>query len=150
MADGTGPTGNAAWLVAHVGRLRVKPTLLKDDRLFLLLVDKPDRTPADDRSLLALVRIERARETMRASRGTIRQAASSAAKADRKARDHQRFLASGLLTMTGLLDPATGQPTWDRAILLGALDALASATITDEQRARWKARGDQLLTKEQG
>jgi uncharacterized protein YcfJ len=148
MADRPGYLDNATWAERHVERLRTKSTtasLTKDDTLFLLLVDKPDRTPAENRSLAALIRVERAKETVRAGRGAIRQAANATAKAARRDRDHERFMASGLMTMVGLLDSQTGKPTWEVATLLGALDAMARATITDEQRARWTARGDELL-----
>lgn len=133
------------WVETHAERLRAKANPSKDDRLFLLLIDKPDRTPADNRSLAALVRIERAKEAMRASRGTLRESASATTKEARKARDHERFLAAGLMTKAGLLDSETGIPTWNRATLLGALDAMAKATVSEEQRARWTARGDELL-----
>jgi hypothetical protein len=49
--------------------------------------------------------------------------------------------------MVGLLDGKTGKPTWDRATLLGALDALAQVDASDDQKRRWKARGDALLIK---
>lgn len=148
MADKPGYLDNSSWAQAHVERLRTKTNksnISKDDKLFLLLTDKPDRTPVENRSLAALIRVERAKETMRAGRGAIREAASAKAKADRKARDHQRFLAAGLMTMVGLLDDKTGEPTWDRATLLGALDALAKVAATEDQQRRWKARGEALL-----
>ncbi|WP_010189193.1 conjugal transfer protein TraD, partial [Sphingomonas sp. PAMC 26605] len=119
----------------------------KDDKLFLLLADKPDRTPVENRTLAALLRVERAKETMRAGRGTIRQATSAKAKEERRERDHQRFLAAGLMTMVGLLDGQTGKPTWDRATLVGALDAMARVDASEDQKGRWKARGDALLAK---
>lgn len=133
------------WAVEHAERLRTKANLTKDDRLFLLLADKPDRTAVDNRSLIALMRIEQAREAMWANRGTLRQNASAVARQARKARDHERFLAAGLMTKAGLLDSTTGRPIWKHATLLGALDAMAKATVTDEQRARWTARGEELL-----
>lgn len=148
MADRPGYLDNATWAARHVERLRARSTpdsLSKDEHLFLLLSDIPDPTPTDTRSLAALIRVERAKETMRAGRGAIRRAANAAAKVDRKARDHERFKASGLLTMVGLLNAQTGKPTWNVATLLGALDALADTPVTDEQRTRWTERGDELL-----
>lgn len=150
MADKPGNLDNATWAARHVERIRARSTaasLSKDDKLFLLLIHKPDRTPAESRSLAALVRVERAKETVRAGRSEIRQAASATAKADRRERDHQRFLAAGLMTMVGLLDSQTGKPTWDRATLLGALDAIANTDASEDQKRRWKARGDVMLTK---
>lgn len=152
MADRPGYLDNGSWAKDHVERLRaksIKSSLSKDDKLFLLLIDKPDRTSVENRSLAALIRVERAKETMRAGRGTIREAASAKAKADRKARDHQRFLAAGLMTMVGLLDDKTGEPTWDRATLLGALDAMAQVDASEDQQRRWKARGDAIFARTQ-
>jgi len=142
-----GYLGNEAWADQHAEKLRTKHGKSRDDRLFLLLFDTPDRTPADTRSLTALIRIERAKETVRSGRIMIRESDSARAKTARKNRDHERYLASGLLTMVGLLDGQTGKPTWDRATLLGALDALANLTASDDQKRRWKARGDALLDK---
>lgn len=140
-----GSISHVAWAAGHAERVRGKAVPTKDDKLFLLLFDKPDRTPSENRALAALVRVERAKETVRAGRGTIRQVTSAKAREDRRARDHERFRASGLLTMVGLLDGATGKPVWNVATLLGALDAIANAPISEEQRARWTARGDELL-----
>jgi len=138
---------NATWADRHVGKLRLRDNPSRDDRLFLLLFDNPERTPADTRSLTALIRIERAKETVRSGRIMIRESDSARAKAARRDRDHERYLASGLLTMVGLLDGKTGKPTWDRATLLGALDAMAKVDASDDQKRRWKARGDALLDK---
>lgn len=138
---------NATWAENHAKKVRIKYNPSRDDRLFLLLFDTPERTPADTRSLTALIRIERAKETVRSGRSMIRESDSARAKAARRDRDHERYLASGLLTMVGLLDGQTGKPTWDRATLLGALDALANLTASDDQKRRWKARGDALLDK---
>jgi len=137
---------NATWAARHAEKLRTKDNPSRDDRLFLLLFDNPERTPADIRSLTALIRIERAKETVRSGRIMIRESDSARAKAVRRDRDHERYLASGLLTMVGLLDGKTGKPTWDRATLLGALDAMAKVDASEDQKRRWKARGDALLT----
>ena len=147
MNNGPGYISHMAWATGHAERVRSKANPSKDDKLFLLLFDKPDRAPHENRTLTALLRVERAKETMRAGRGTIRQATSAKAKEDRRERDHQRFLAAGLMTMVGLLDGQTGKPTWDRATLLGALDAMAQVDGTEDQQRRWKARGDALLAK---
>ena len=138
---------NATWAENHAKKLRIKYNTSRDDRLFLLLFDTPERTPADTRSLTALIRIERAKETVRTGRNMIRESDTARAKAARRDRDHERYLASGLLTMVGLLDGKTGKPTWDRATLLGALDALAQVDASEDQKRRWKARGDALLAK---
>ena len=143
--DRPGSNSHATWASNHAEKVRAKANPAKDDKLFLLLFDKPDRTPSENRALAALIRVERAKETLRAGRGTIRQVTSAKAREERRARDHERFRASGLLTMVGLLDGQTGKPTWNTATLLGALDALANTDMTDEQRARWTARGDELL-----
>lgn len=145
ISNRPGSISHAAWAAGHAERVRAKPTPTKDDKLFLLLFDKPDRVPSENRALAALVRVERAKETVRAGRGTIRQVTSAKAREERRARDHERFRASGLLTMVGLLDGQTGKPTWNVATLLGALDALADTPVTDEQRSRWTERGDELL-----
>lgn len=138
---------NATWAEQHAKKLRIKYNTSRDDRLFLLLFDNPERTPADTRSLTALIRIERAKETVRSGRIMIRESDTARAKAARRDRDHERYLASGLMTMVGLLDGKTGKPTWDRATLLGALDAMAQVDASEDQKGRWKARGDALLAK---
>ena len=53
------------------------------------------------------------------------------------------------MTMVGLLDDKTGEPTWDRATLLGALDAMAQVDASEDQQRRWKARGDAIFARTQ-
>jgi len=45
-----------------------------------------------------------------------------------------------------LVDSKTGNPTWDKGELLGALASMADAEINDTKRQAWKAKGDALLT----
>ena len=126
------------WLAERLAYLRGLKAPSDQQRLLLMLADKPDRTADDGRKLAALVRAEKAR----ADAARIINAERAA---ERKARDHELYESAGLMILAGLIDTKTGKPTRDRGELLGALVSLAEAQVDDAKRAAWKAKGDALM-----
>ena len=126
------------WLAERLAYLRGLKAPSDQQRLLLMLADKPDRTADDGRKLAALVRAEKAR----ADAARIINAEKAA---ERKARDHELYESAGLMILAGLIDTKTGKPTRDRGELLGALVSLAEAQVDDAKRAAWKAKGDALM-----
>lgn len=132
------------WLAERLAYLRGLKAPSDQQRLLMMLADKPERTADDDRKLAALVRAEKAAERAQKARADAARIINAEKAAERKARDHELYQSAGLLILAGLVDTATGKPTRDRGELLGALVSLAEAH-DDEQRAAWKRKGDALM-----
>lgn len=142
------------WLTTRITYLKSLKSRNDQQELLVLLADKKDRTPQDEKKLAALIKAERA--SVRATKARqeaanlINAERKSTAEAERKARDHEMYQAAGLLSLAGLVDKKTGRPTMDRGQLLGALLGLAKVPQDDARRADWKRAGDALLTETQG
>lgn len=123
------------WLNGRLAYLRGLKTPSDHQRLLLLLAEKPDRTPEDERKLTALVRAEKAAERAQKARANAARIVNAEKLATRKARDRELYNAAGLMILAGL----------DRGELLGALMELSRVSSEDERKAQWKCEGDALL-----
>ena len=133
------------WLNARLAYLRGLKHPTDHQRLLLLLAEKPDRTPEDERKLTALVRAEKAAERAQKARANAARIVNREKLVERKARDRELYNAAGLMILAGLVDSRTGMPTLDRGELLGALMELSRVAPEDERKAQWKRNGDALL-----
>lgn len=137
------------WLTDRVTYLKGLKSPTEQQQILVLLAEKSDRTPQEEKKLATLVKAEK--DSIRASKSKLAaanllQAEKKAAnEAERKARDHQLFKVAGLLGLAGLVDQKTGIPTLDRGELLGALMGLAKVAPDNPRRAEWKRDGDALL-----
>lgn len=136
------------WLRDRVAYLKGVKNKSEAQELLVLLFGKAGRTDQEDRKLVALVKAEKAAVKAAKARTAaiklIQDDKRKAAEAERKARNHEMFMAAGLLSLAGFVDKKTGKPTRDRGEILGAL--LALSKTTDPQRwASWKQTGDALL-----
>jgi hypothetical protein len=130
---------NARWLVERVEYLRQMKAPSEQQRLLILLAEKPDRSPADDRKLAVLVRAEKADERLGQLRGLAAKVVSEEKAAARKARNHR-------LIQQGVLFDLVGLESRDPAELVGALAALAE--VDDPARwAQWKTKGQAVLAR---
>jgi len=137
----------------HIANLRQLEKPSTEQRILILLYDKTDRTPKEERDLKALIRSEKAQEAVKEAKASEAKARSSKiAKRERDAKDKERthnlIQSAGLLILAGLVDSKTGNPTWDKGELLGALASMADADINDAKRKIWKDKGDALLAGE--
>ncbi|MBV0890108.1 conjugal transfer protein TraD [Komagataeibacter oboediens] len=139
----------------HIANLRQIKKPSTEQRILILLYDKTDRTPKEDRDLKALIRSEKAQEAVKEAKAKASEAkarSSKIAKRERDAKDKERthnlIQSAGLLILAGLVDSKTGNPTWDKGELLGALASMAKAEINDTKRQEWKEKGDALLAGE--
>jgi len=132
-------------MTARLAYLRGLKTPSDHQRLLLLLAEKPDRTPEDERKLLALVRAEKAAERARKARANAARIVNQEKFTERKARNRELYNAAGLMILAGLVDSRTGMPLLDRGELLGALMELSRVSPEDERKAQWKRKGDALL-----
>ena len=133
------------WLTARIAYLRGLKSPSDQQRLLLLLADKPERSNDDNRKLSALVKAEKAAERAQRAKANAARIVNAEKAAERKARDRELYQAAGLLILAGLVDSKTGRPTVDRGELLGALLGLAKVPLDDQRRSEWKRAGDVLL-----
>lgn len=133
------------WLTARIAYLRGLKSPSDQQRLLLLLADKPERSNDDNRKLAALVKAEKAAERAQKAKANAARIVNAEKAAERKARDRELYQAAGLLILAGLVDSKTGRPTVDRGELLGALLGLAKVPLDDQRRSEWKRAGDALL-----
>lgn len=139
----------------HIANLRQLEKPSTEQRILILLYDKTDRTPKEERDLKALIRSEKAQEAVKEAKAKASEAkakSSKIAKRERDAKDKERthnlIQSAGLLILAGMVDSKTGNPTWDKGELLGALASMAKAEINDTKRQEWKEKGDALLAGE--
>ncbi|MGC9237854.1 MAG: hypothetical protein ACP5GF_13355, partial [Thiomonas sp.] len=109
------------WLAARLAYLRGLKAPSDQQRLLIVLADKPERTADDERKLAALVRAERAAERAQKARADAARIINAERVAQRKARDHALYQSAGLMILAGLVDTGTGMPVCDRGVLLGGL-----------------------------
>ena len=133
------------WMTARLAYLSGLKAPSDHQRLLLLLADKPDRTPEDERKLTALVRAEKAAERAQKARANAARIVNAEKLMERKARDRELYNAAGLMILARLVDSKTGMPILDRGELLGALMELSRVAPEDERKAQWKRKGDALL-----
>lgn len=133
------------WLTARIAYLRGLKSPSDQQRLLLLLADKPERSNDDNRKLSALVKAEKAAERAQKAKANAARIVNAEKAAERKTRDRELYQAAGLLILAGLVDSKTGRPTVDRGELLGALLGLAKVPLDDQRRSEWKRAGDALL-----
>jgi len=133
------------WITGRLAYLQGLKSPSDHQRLLLLLAEKPDRTPEDERKLTALVRAEKAAERAQKARANAARIVNAEKLATRKARDRELYNAAGLMILAGLVDSKTGMPTLDRGELLGALLELARVPAEDRRKSEWKRKGDALL-----
>ena len=133
------------WLAERLAYLRGLKAPSDQQRLLLMLADKPDHTAEDGRKMAALVRAEKTAERAQKARADAARIINAEKAAERKARDHALYESAGLMILAGLVDTKTGKPTRDSGELLGALISLAEAQVEPEKRAHWKRKGDALM-----
>ena len=108
---------NARWLADRVAYLRQLKAPSEPQRLLMMLAEKPDRSPADDRNLAVVVRAEKADERFAKLRGLAAKVVSEEKATARKARNH-RLIQQGLLfDLVGLesRDPLSWPAPWRRS-----------------------------------
>ena len=131
--------GNTQWLLERVEYLRKLKAPNEQQRLLMLLAEKLDRSPTDDRNLAVLVRAEKADERLAKLRASAARVVSEEKAATRKARNHR-------LIQQGLLFDLVGLESRDPAELAGALAALTE--VDDPARwVQWKIKGQAILAR---
>jgi hypothetical protein len=101
------------------------------------------------KKLNVLIRAEKAQQRAIEARSKamalINAEKKAAARAERKARDHELFKVAGLLSLVGLVDKETGKPVVDVASLVGALAGLSELPRDNPKWQEWKQKGNEIL-----
>ncbi|MGC9237940.1 MAG: hypothetical protein ACP5GF_13800, partial [Thiomonas sp.] len=79
---------NDDWLTGRLAYIRGLKSPSDQQRLLLLLAEKPDRSPSDDRKLAALVRAEKAADRAQKAKAAAARIVDAEKVAARKARNH--------------------------------------------------------------
>lgn len=132
---------NDSWLKDRVAHLKGLKTRSDQQELLVLLAEKTNRTPQDEKKIAVLAKAEKA--AIRAAKARLDAAnlingEKKAAKEEaRRARNHRLITQGVLFDLAGLEGRSRGE-------MLGLLLA-ASATEDPQRWASWKAKGDALL-----
>lgn len=126
------------WLNDRAAYLRGLKAPSDQQRLLLMLLDKPERTADDERKLAALIRAEKAADRAQRARAAAGKVVAAEREAERKARTRRLIECGGLVELAGLTE-------MDKGTLLGLLLAGAGAANDPEKAASWKARGDAAI-----
>lgn len=133
------------WLADNLEKLRNSKSPSSQQKLIVLLADKPDRAAKEANTLTALVRAERLAERALRARAAAAKHLASEQDRQRKARNHELFNLAGLVSLAGLADKETGKLAMDAAEFLGALIEMRDAPLPDDLRARWRQIGNAAL-----
>ena len=122
-------TNREEWLSAKIAYINGLKSPSEQQRLLVLLAEKKNRTTTDEKTLSALIRAEKTAEKAAAAKARVTAIIAAerkaAARAERKARDHELYKAAGLMMVAGLVDSKTGKPKFSAAELVGALAGIA-------------------------
>lgn len=133
------------WLSENIEKLRNIRSPSSQQRLLILLAEKPSRSSKESGALTALVRAERLAENAIKARAAAAKHLISEQDRQRKARNHELFNLAGLVALSGLADKETGRLIMDQAEFLGALIEMRGAPVPDDLRARWRQIGNATL-----
>ena len=119
---------NDKWLIERIDHIRNKKSPSDQQRLLILLCEKEDKTPKEERDFKALVRaekavarLEKAAEKVASSKTKVSKILKAERSAKEKARTHELIKSASLLIMAGLVDSKTGKPLWEKERLLTEL-----------------------------
>ncbi|EEV2822200.1 conjugal transfer protein TraD [Escherichia coli] len=145
-------TNREEWLSAKIAYINGLKSPSEQQRLLVLLAEKKNRTTTDEKTLSALIRAEKTTEKAAAAKARVTAIIAAerkaAARAERKARDHELYKAAGLMIVAGLVDSKTGKPKFSAAELVGALAGIAELPHNHPKWQEWEKRGKELLTKD--
>lgn len=129
------------WLQDRIAHLKALKNPSEQQSLLILLAEKIERTPQEEKTFSVLVRAEKAMLAAAKARQAASQLINSenrkAKEVERKARNHRLIQQGALIDLAGLEQRSRGE-------LMGLL--LGAAAITDPQRwSDWKMKGDAFL-----
>lgn len=137
------------WLQQRLSYIKALKSPSAQQSMIAMLAEKDTLTPAEEKKLNVLIRAEKAQQRAIEARSKamalINAEKKAAARAERKARDHELFKVAGLLSLVGLVDKETGKPVVDVASLVGALAGLSELPRDNPKWQEWKQKGNEIL-----
>ena len=137
------------WLQQRLSYIKALKSPSEQQSLIAMLAEKDTLTPPEEKKLNVLIRAEKAQQRAIEARSKamalINAEKKAAARAERKARDHELFKVAGLLSLDGLVDKETGKPVGDVASLVGALAGLSELPRDNPKWQEWKQKGNEIL-----
>lgn len=133
------------WLSERVLHIRNLKSPSEQQRLLLLLFEKPTPSSDDTRKLNFLIKAEWAEAKAQKAKSDVARIVNAEKEAARKARDRELYQSAGLLILAGLVDTKSGSPVFDRGELLGALLEIKNRNVDSQVRSAWKRSGDELI-----
>ena len=137
------------WLQLRLSYIKALKSPSEQQSLIAMLAEKDTLTPPEEKKLNVLIRAEKAQQRAIEARSKamalINAEKKAAARAERKARDHELFKVAGLLSLVGLVDKETGKPVVDVASLVGALAGLSELPRDNPKWQEWKQKGNEIL-----
>lgn len=134
------------WLSERVLHIRNLKSPSEQQKLLLLLFDKPNPSSDDTRKLSFLIKAEWAEAKAQKAKIDVARIVNAEKEAARKARDRELYQSAGLLILAGLVDTKSGSPVFDRGELLGAFLEVKNRNVDSQVRSAWKRSGDELIS----
>ena len=137
------------WLQQRLSYIKALKSPSEQQSLIAMLAEKDTLTPPEEKKLNVLIRAEKAQQRAIEARSKamalINAEKKAAARAERKARDHELFKVAGLLSLVGLVDKETRKPVEDVASLVAALAGLSELPRDNPKWQEWKQKGNEIL-----
>ena len=137
------------WLQQRLSYIKALKSPSEQQSLIAMLAGKGHLNATGRKKLNVLIRAEKAQQRAIEARSKamalINAEKKAAARAERKARDHELFKVAGLLSLVGLVDKETGKPVVDVASLVGALAGLSELPRDNPKWQEWKQKGNEIL-----
>ncbi|MEY0256418.1 hypothetical protein AB7X32_22015 [Morganella morganii] len=113
-------TTNIGWIEERMTFIRKFSEKTGRQQEIIRLLDIENRTSLEQKQLHVLATAEKSELQRRETQQRLEVQERIAGRRRRRERNHQMFLAAGMLTQSGLVDKVTGKPNYDKDMLTRA------------------------------
>lgn len=111
---------NIGWITRRMAFIRKLSEKTGRQREIIRLLDIENRTSLEQKQLHVLATAEKKELQRQETQQQLEVQERIAGRRRRRERNHQMFLAAGMLTQSGLVDKVTGKPNYDKDMLTRA------------------------------
>lgn len=111
---------NIEWITRRMAFIRKLSEKTGRQREIIRLLDIENRTSLEQKQLHVLATAEKKELQRQETQQRLEVQERIAGRRKRRERNHQMFLAAGMLTQSGLIDKVTGKPNYDKDMLTRA------------------------------
>jgi hypothetical protein len=111
---------NIGWITRRIAFIRKLSEKTGRQREIIRLLDIENRTSLEQKQLHVLATAEKKELQRQEAQQRLEVQERIAGRRKRRERNHQMFLAAGMLTQSGLVDKVTGKPNYDPEMLTAA------------------------------